>query len=209
MIRKAYQHILAQIYDPFLASLEEVLTAHRKELLSQTHGQVLEVGAGTGVNFKFYPPHAEVFAVEPSPAMYKKALKKKNASNIHLFNMAVEEVPASPHLPDRFDFIVSMLVMCSVKDERKVADLYKQLLKPGGKLLVLEHIHSGNHTFYGKFQTIVNPVWRPLSDGCNLTRRQDLVLKEAGFVPLKEEYFRTGTDWYKAIMMAGNKVKNN
>ena len=200
MINKAYRHLLARIYDPFLASLEKVLSSYRRELLSQTYGNVLEVGAGTGVNIPYYPPHAEVFAVEPSLPMLLRAEKKNNRNNYRLFNIAVEDVPGHPGLPDQYDFIVSMLVMCSVKDEKKVAGLYKKLLKPGGKLIVLEHIHAGNHTVYGKFQTLVNPVWRPLADGCNLTRRQDKVLKEAGFVPEKETYFRTGTDWYMAVM---------
>ncbi len=201
MIGKVYRHILARIYDPFLAPLEKTLTEHRKELLSMTYGNVLEVGAGTGVNFDWYPDKARVYAIEPSVAMLKRALRKNRRDNIRLFNISVEEVPHQSALPERFDFIVSMLVMCSVKDDKQTALLYKKLLKPGGKLLVLEHIHSGNHTAYGKFQSFINPVWRPLTDGCNLTRRQDIVLKETGFVPEKETYFKTGTDWYKAVMV--------
>ena len=73
------------------------------------------------------------------------------------------------------------------------------MLKKDGQLLVLEHIHATGR-FYGKIQSLVNPVWRPFADGCNLTRRQDLILKEAGFKALYEDYFSLGTDWYEAVM---------
>ena len=173
MIREAYRYLLAEVYDPFLHSLEKELFRHRKELLENTHGNVLEVGAGTGVNFRFYPSGATVYAVEPSAAMRRKA-RKKLRPNIHLVNASIEKVPQLSGLPDKFDFIVSTLVMCSVKDPVETARIYRRLLKDDGKLLVLEHIHS-DRPVYGTLQKWINPVWRPLADGCNLTRRQDKI----------------------------------
>jgi len=199
LIREAYRYLLAEVYDPFLASLEKELESHRRELLSRTFGDVLEAGAGTGVNFRFYPDDARVYAVEPSAAMIRKA-RKKLRPGIRLIHAAVEDVPQLKNMPHRFDFVVSTLVMCTVKDPYEAARVYGQILKPGGKLLVLEHIHSSDR-LYGKFQKWINPLWRPLADGCNLTRRQDIILKEAGFVPVEESYFRTGLDWYKAVMV--------
>jgi len=199
LIRKQYQKIMTAFYDPFMASLEKVLIRHRTDLLSQTKGIVLEVGAGTGVNFELYPEDVTVYAVEPSTPMYKKALKKLNRPNIHLFNIGLEEVENYPEIPKEFDFIASMLVLCTIADPEKAAKTYYKMLKPTGKLLVLEHIHSEGK-LYGTFQKMVNPVWRPFADGCNLTRRQDKILKRNGFKPLKEEYFTLGTDWYKAVM---------
>jgi len=199
LIREAYRYVLAEVYDPVLKSLEKTLSHHRKELLSRTYGDVLEVGAGTGMNFAFYPPDARVFAIEPSAAMLRKA-RKKIRPNIRLFHMGIEDVPGHPDLPERFDFIVSTLVMCSIKDAEKAAEIYYRMLKDNGRLLVLEHIHS-DRPVYGTLQKWINPVWRPLADGCNLTRRQDKILKQAGFHPLEESYFRTGIDWYKAVMV--------
>ena len=200
MIRKQYQKFVAWYYDSFMKGLEKVLTRHRKDLIAHSSGTVLEVGAGTGVNFDLYPENVQVYAIEPSIPMYKRALKKaEKYPHIHVFNTGIEAVKNHPELPEKFDTITSMLVLCTIKNEVKAAKIYKDLLYPEGKLLVLEHIHASGR-IYGKIQTAVNPVWRPLADGCNLTRRQDIVLKNEGFYPLFEEHFRLGTDWYKAVM---------
>ncbi len=204
MIRKHYQKLVAAIYDPFMKSLEKVLTEHRRGLLQKTSGIVLEVGAGTGVNFPLYPKDVEVFAIEPSVPMYKRAVKAaENYPNIRVFNIGIEAVKNYPELPKTFDFVTSMLVLCTVPDPQQAAGVYRDVLKSNGQLLVLEHIHATGR-FYGKIQNLVNPVWRPLTDGCNLNRRQDWILKKAGFNPLFEDYFSLGTDWYKAVMVTEN-----
>jgi len=200
LIRKHYQKLMAVFYDPFMNSLEKVLTGHRQKLLQNTSGMVLEVGAGTGVNFPLYPKDVEVFAIEPSVPMYKRAVKAAaNYPNIHVLNIGIEAVKNHPELPETFDFVTSMLVLCTVPDPQQAARIYRDVLKSDGQLLVLEHIHASGR-LYGKLQSLVNPIWRPIADGCNLTRRQDLILKEAGFKALFEDYFSLGTDWYEAVM---------
>jgi len=192
---------MAAFYDPFMRSLEKVLIHHRKELLEQTKGVVLEVGAGTGVNFPLYPKDVEVYAIEPSVPMYKRALKiAEQYPNIHLFNIGIEAVKNNALFPEKFDFITSMLVLCTIPDPQTASKIYYDLLKDDGQLLVLEHIHASGR-LYGKIQNLVNPIWKPIADGCNLTRRQDLILKNTGFKPLSESFFSLGTDWYKAVMI--------
>ena len=200
-MRKQYQKAMALFYDPFMRSLEKVLIKNRTDIISKAYGTILEVGSGTGVNFELYDEKTEVFAIEPSTPMYKRSLKKlPEKHNIKVFNIGVEEVKNNENLPDKYDVILSMLVLCTVKDADEVAQIYKDLLKNNGKLIVLEHIHSTGK-LYGKFQTFVNPIWKPFADGCNLTRRQDIILKNAGFTALEEKYFRLGTDWYQATMI--------
>jgi len=200
LIKKQYQKLVAWYYDPFMKGLEKTLKKYRKELIKNAKGVVLEVGAGTGVNFDLYPSNVQVYAVEPSYPMYKRALKRaQKKSNIRVFNMGIENIHNHPALPSQFDTITSMLVLCTVADEQKVAKIYYEKLKKNGNLLVLEHIHSTGK-LYGKIQKIINPLWKPLADGCHLTRRQDIVLKEAGFHPIYESFFTLGTDWYQAIM---------
>ncbi len=184
-----------------MESLEKVLIKHRKFLINQiSGGDVLEVGSGTGVNFSLYPDKANIFAIEPSAPMYKKSLKRLLNKNIKVYNIGIEEVIDNLDIPNQFDYILTTLVLCTISDPDKAAETYHKLLKPNGKLLVLEHIHSTGTT-YGKFQKIVNPIWKPFADGCNLTRRQDKILKQAGFIPQTEKYFRVGTDWYLAVML--------
>jgi len=200
LIHQQYQKLVAQIYDPFMRSLEKVLSSHRQKLLRQTKGNVLEVGAGTGVNFPLYPPAVKVWAIEPSKPMYERAKKvAEKYPHIQLFNIGIEQINEIDNRPKHFDFITSMLVLCTIKNPENAAKKYKENLKDNGKLLVLEHIHSSKK-WYGQFQQIINPIWRPLADGCHLTRRQDKILKAAGFEPEYENYFKLGTDWYEAIM---------
>ena len=200
MIKEQYRKFVAWAYDPFMQGLEKVLTRHRKDLLQQAEGTVLEVGAGTGVNFDLYSDKVQVYAIEPSLPMYKKAVKKaRNHPNIKVFHTGIEKLAGNPEFPDTFDTITSMLVLCTIADAPQAARIYKKLLKDDGKLLVLEHIHATGR-FYGKLQKFINPVWRPLADGCNLTRRQDIILKNAGFKAVSESFFKSGTDWYEAIM---------
>lgn len=199
---------MAAFYDPFMRSLEKVLTPHRIDLLRHAQGTVLEVGAGTGVNFPLYPGNVEVYAIEPSVPMYKRALKvAEKHPNIHLYNIGIEDIKKQKDIPDQFDYITSMLVLCTIPNPQEAARDYYRLLKSDGKLLVLEHIHAQGK-FYGKFQTMVNPLWKPFADGCNLTRRQDIILKNAGFKAQSESYFSVGTDWYKAIMIKNEKHEN-
>jgi len=202
LIRRQYQKIMTFFYDPFMDSLEKVLIKHRKFLIEKVSGgNVLEVGSGTGVNFSLYPNTANVYAIEPSVPMYKKSLTKlPENKNINVYNIGIEEVEKHAELPKQYDFILTTLVLCTISNPVKAANIYKKLLKPEGKLLVLEHIHSSGTT-YGKFQKIINPIWRPFADGCNLTRRQDIILKEVGFTALQEKYFHIGTDWYRAVMV--------
>ena len=198
---------MAAFYDPFMSSLEKVLTGHRQKLLQNTSGIVLEVGAGTGVNFSLYPDNVEVFAIEPSVPMYKRAVKAAaNRPNIKVFNIGIEAVKNHQEFPDKFDFVTSMLVLCTVPDPQLAAHIYRDVLKDDGQLLVLEHIHATGR-LYGKLQSFVNPLWRPIADGCNLTRRQDWILKNAGFKPIFENYFSLGTDWYEAVMIVESKMK--
>jgi len=202
LIRKQYQKLMTIFYDPFMKSTEKILIKHRSELLQQVSGNILEVGSGTGINFDLYPKqNAHIYGIEPSLPMFKKAKKRlTNESNISLFNIGIEDVLPQNKLPNQYDYIVSMLVLCTVKNAEKTAQLYHKLLKDNAKLLVLEHIHSTGK-FYGKIQKLVNPIWKPFADGCNLTRRQDVILKNNGFEAIEEKYFNHGTDWYKAVMI--------
>ena len=201
MIRRQYQKIMSFFYDPFMQSLEKELIHHRKFLIKEIdRGPILEVGAGTGVNFDLYPEEIEVYAIEPSTPMFQKAQKKaENKPNIHVYNIGLEDLSSIKEIPSKFQYILSTLVLCTIDNPHKGAQLYNQLLNKDGKLLVLEHIHSGEN-FYGKVQKLINPIWKPFADGCNLTRRQDLILKEQGFKPIHEKYFKLGTEWYRAIM---------
>lgn len=115
----------------------------RRELIGQAHGTVLEVGAGGGQNFPFYDPTRveRVEAVEPDEAMLVEARRRlANAPvPVMLVQAAVEALPFSEA---QFDSAVAALVFCSVSDpERGLREIWR-VLKPGGTLLLLEHVRA-------------------------------------------------------------------
>ena len=197
---KTYQKLFATFYDPFMNRFERSLYKTRKEMLTGLNGEIIDVGAGTGVNFKFYDNNAHVIAIEPSASMLKKGEKKiPTGANIDFLNFGVCDPELNQHIKENtIDYVVSMLVLCTIPDPEKALAQFKRWLKPDGKLIILEHIHSA-HPRNKKIQNIVNPVWRAFADGCNLNRNTDQLILEAGFKPLNEEYIKRSLRFIKGV----------
>lgn len=170
----------AAIYDRMSESEEKkFFAAIRQELLQDVSGEVLEIGAGTGLNFPFYPKGVHVVATEPDPYMFKRAKKRAGAvaANIELQKVAAEELP----FPDgTFDFAIDTLVLCSVRDPRRVLAEIKRVLKPGGELRLYEHVRSRN-PIGALAQDVIQPVWSWLGAGCHPNRDTERFVREAGF----------------------------
>ncbi len=115
----------------------------RREIIGQAHGIVLEVGAGGGQNFPFYDPARveRVEAVEPDEAMLVAARRALSAAPVPI-TLTRAPVEALPFPDAQFDSVVVTLVLCSVGDpERGLREIWR-VLKPGGTLLLLEHVRA-------------------------------------------------------------------
>ena len=163
--------LLARAYDPVMARAERgPLGDVRARLLAEVSGHVLVVGAGTGADLRHLPGAVErLTLVEPSQAMRERlpaAVPPRLADTTAVLHGFAERLP----LPDdTVDHVVLSLVLCSVRDvDAAVAEL-DRVLVPGGTVRVLEHGIS-DHVAVAGLQRAVNPVWRVLSGGCNLTR---------------------------------------
>ena len=115
----------------------------RRELIGQAHGIVLEVGAGGGQNFPFYDPtHVErVEAVEPDEVMVVEARRRLAEAPVPV-TLVQASVEALPFSEARFDSAVAALVFCSVSDPGRGLREIWRVLKPGGTLLLLEHVRA-------------------------------------------------------------------
>ena len=152
----------------------------RGALLTQASGRVLDRGAGTGEAFKHLPaPVRAVVALEPDPAMVRQA-----AGRLH-------DVPApaalvrgrSERLPfatATFDTVVACLVLCTVEDLALTAAELHRVLRPGGRLLLMEHVRAADEAL-ARCQDLVERPWRWLHGGCHPNRRTLETIEGAGF----------------------------
>lgn len=159
----------AKLYDIVMFPLEKLwLKRIRKRLLRNLSGRVLEIGAGTGANFMFYPSRVTVCAIEPNDAMLLKA--REHANRVDAQIEVVSGVGERLACPDNsYDYAVVTLVLCSVSDPIKVLEEIRRILKPGGHLIMLEHVRVHN-PFWAKVQDALTPTWAKMCDNCHLNR---------------------------------------
>ena len=145
-------------------------------------GEVLEVGAGTGLNLPFYPPAlTRLVLSEPDPHMRRQLARKVragNATHAELLDSSLDDlrVPA-----ETFDVVVGTLVLCSVpRLDRALAEI-RRVLRPRGRFVFLEHVAAEHRPRRLRWQHRVEPVWTRLSGGCHLTRRTADAIEAAGF----------------------------
>jgi len=199
---KIYQKIFATGYDPVMNSIEKnVFQEIRKNLIGNLEGRILDVGAGTGVNFRFYHSNTEVIAVEPSLAMLQKAKEKiMEKQNIQIINYGINDIQVNKVIaPESLDAVICTLVLCTVPNYKLALENIKEWLKPGGKLVILEHIHAKNR-ISKTVQNVINPLWNIIGEGCHLNRNTDEAINKLGLIFESEDYFKMGLLWYLAVL---------
>jgi ubiquinone/menaquinone biosynthesis C-methylase UbiE len=169
--------LMAAVYDRFMRVSEEAcLGRWRAELLRDLSGEVLEVGAGTGSTLGLYPKAVtRLVMAEPDPHMRHKLLEKRGT--IEVSDAAAEKLPFEN---ESFDAVVCSLVLCSVRDQKAALAEIARVLKPGGKLVFLEHVAANGKPDRLKWQGRIEPVWKHLMGNCHLTRRTEAAIAAAG-----------------------------
>ena len=162
---------------------------YRRKLLAGLSGRVIEVGAGNGLNFPFYPAAVDqVLAVEPEPLLREAATK--NATEAPVPVEVVDGV--SGRLPadeGSFDAGVASLVLCSVPDQQRALAEFRRVIRPGGELRFYEHVVA-NRPVAARLQRLADAVfWPRVGGGCHLSRDTGAAIEWAGFAVESIERF--------------------
>jgi ubiquinone/menaquinone biosynthesis C-methylase UbiE len=129
---------------------------------------VLEIGAGTGLNLPHYAADAELVLSEPDAAMADR-LRDRVAKLGRPVTVVLAGAEALPFADGEFDTVVSTLVLCTVPDLDAALREVHRVLKPGGRLLFMEHIRSDSPR-WARWQDRLNRPWRAFAEGCNCNR---------------------------------------
>ena len=153
----------------------------RRELLAGLSGRVIEVGAGTGSNFRLYPETvAEVVAVEPEDYLRGKAEQAATVTGPPSIRVIDGLADRLPFEDASFDAAVAAQVLCSVPDQATALAELRRILKPGGELRFYEHVLARQPRL-ARFQRLVGRVTPRLAGGCHPDRDTGRAIEEAGF----------------------------
>jgi ubiquinone/menaquinone biosynthesis C-methylase UbiE len=191
------QHrIHAAGYDTMTGPLERAVLAERRaRLLSPLDGQVLEVGAGTGANLAHYRHAGQVIAAEPDPAMRRRLAARAATAPVPV-EITSDAAESLRHLDASFDAVVFTLVLCSVASPDRALAEARRVLRPAGRLIVLEHVRGGGSL--ARWQDRLTPVWSRINAGCHLNRDIAAAIQRAGFTMEKAESFDPYPRWVPA-----------
>jgi SAM-dependent methyltransferase len=179
LLTNARSHLFAAVYDPFLALGERRgMSDHRRALLAGAAGRVVEIGAGTGGNLTAYPPDLDALVVtEPDPGMARRLKRNvaRHRPDAQVLCVGAESLP----FPDgAFDVVVSTLVLCTVPDPAAAVAEARRVLRPGGRLLYLEHVRADDQRLARKQDRLASP-WRAFAAGCRCNQSTLDVLRAA------------------------------
>src|ERR671915_1993303 len=152
----------------------------RRELLAGLSGRVIEIGSGTGPNFRLYPETVdELDAVEPEDFLRAKAEEAAARSEraIRLVDAVADRLPFEDA---SFDAAVVAQVLCSVPSQATALDELRRVLKPGGELRFYEHVLARDSR-RARFQRLAGRVTPHVAGGCHPDRDTGRAIEEAGF----------------------------
>ena len=162
-------------------SERRVMEPLRKEIIEQASGLVLEIGAGTGLNFPFYLPERveRVEAVEPDAAMLRYARERLSTAHVPI-ELTQAPVEVLPFADATFDSAMTTLVFCSVADPLRGLQEIKRVLKPGGMLLMVEHVRAQG-AIAAHVQDALVPLTTRFAGNCHWNRDTASTVSNAGF----------------------------
>ena len=168
---------------PFLINWsmrQKNLAAYRARIIPAAEGRVLEIGIGSGLNLPFYSRNvARVIGLEPSPRLLAMARRVERTGNgpVEFIEGSAEAIP----LQDAsVDTVVTTWTLCSIPDALRALRDMRRVLRPGGRLLFVEHGLAPDPNVIW-WQDRLTPAWKRLGGGCHLNRAIGTLIEGAGF----------------------------
>lgn len=180
------------------------ISRERAQIVPEAEGVVLEVGFGSGHNAAFYDRGriTHLFALEPSAAMRHKAHQRIGALPfpVDWLDLKAEEIPLDQA---SVDTVLVTYTLCTIPDVESALRGMKRVLKPGGKLVFLEH-GAAPDPGVRKWQDRLNPLWGRLAGGCNLNRDPFGLVRSAGFEIVRSDaHYAKGAPKFAGFMYRG------
>jgi SAM-dependent methyltransferase len=170
----------AALYDPFLWVGERAgLAALRRDLLGRASGRTVELGSGTGLNLRHFPDDLdELILTEPEPAMRARLARRLRHCEYRaqVLDASAERLPFAD---ETMDTIVSTFVLCTVDAPELALREIQRVLRPGGRLLFLEHVRAESPRL-AYWQDRLHGSWRRFAEGCHCNRATVELIRACG-----------------------------
>jgi ubiquinone/menaquinone biosynthesis C-methylase UbiE len=163
-----------------LAMSNRRLLPYRERVIAGAEGRVLEIGIGSGLNLPFYGARAgEILGLEPAPRLLAMAERAASRTSlpVEFIEGSAESIPLENH---SIDTVVTTWTLCTVPAVAQALGEMRRVLKPGGKLLFVEHGLAPDSSVR-KWQDWLNPAWKRIGGGCHLNRPIRSLIEGAGF----------------------------
>ena len=159
----------------------EAITQQRQKVVPLAHGQVVEIGIGSGLNLPLYNPQAveRVYGIDPSAELrpYAERAAVEVPFEVELVPVSAEEIPLQNEIADT---VVVTYTLCTIPDPIAALREMRRLLRPTGSLLVAEHGRSPDERV-ARWQNRLTPLWKKLGGGCHLNRDVPELIRQGGF----------------------------
>ncbi len=153
-----------------------VLQRLRRALFGYVEGRVLEIGAGTGANLPYFGERAQLVAVDMCEEMLHAARRRTGRERVAWLTADVQRLPFAS---DSYDYVTGALLFCSIREPQTALDEILRVLRPGGWLLLLEHVRGEGHVMRRMTDWLDHP-WCLLSRSCHLNRDTARAVSESG-----------------------------
>jgi ubiquinone/menaquinone biosynthesis C-methylase UbiE len=171
--------LIGWLYDLFSARAERAgIGELRRRLLADLEGDVLELGSGTGASLPYYERARRLTAVEPDDSMAARLPRKIAEARVPI-DVVTTRAEHMPFPDESYDAVVAAFMLCSVEDPAAVLAEARRVLRPGGKLVVLEHVLGEGRT--AQWQQRLTRLHARMAGNCHLDRNTGETVEAAGF----------------------------